>query len=123
LRPDSKPGRRPSSGRLRRYIEERIYVADPRLVLGDFSSRRFEQSFDEDDEDDDGSFADDHDDPGAKAWDDSALADDLRTRAAAVTSARIGHGGGGQAFIMTTTPHAAHLPMAEVGSQVAFIDE
>src|SRR4029079_5559639 len=82
-----------------RYTEERIYVGDPLLVLGDFKSRRFDQfgdDEDEDEEDDDpeDTLIEDDDDPGARAWDDSALADDLRTRAAAITSAQIGHGGG-----------------------------
>ena len=76
----------------------------------------------DDEEDDAGdTLIEDADDAGARAWDDSALADDVRTRGAAITSAQIGHGGGrGQPFMMTTTPQASHVYMSEVGSQVAF---
>jgi hypothetical protein len=114
-----------------RYSEERIYVGDPLLVLGEFSRRQFEPDDEGEDEDDEaiddaddaaGSADDDADDDaddGGADWDD-AREDDATERAEQITRACIRKGSGSKPFIVTTTPQAAHVYMSEVGGQTAY---
>ena len=116
-----------------RYFEERIYIGDPLLVLGEFSQRQFEsdeEDLDEDDLDDDdvtedadagesGDSADADGDSNRAMWDDSDRANELTTRAEQTTRACVQRGTGGKPFIITTTPQATHVYMADMGGQVA----
>ena len=122
-----------------RYFEERIYVGDPLLVLGEFSRRQFEPD-EEDDVDDvddmdagdltDAAEEDPLDDEDAPAdadadeldvsvWEVSGRDDELTTQAEQTTRACVQHGSGSKPFIITTMPQATHLYVADVGSQAA----
>jgi hypothetical protein len=115
-----------------RYFEERIYIGDPLLVLGEFTRRQFEaaeedeedvEDFDEDDHPDEPEAADDdvaaEDAIDAADWDDSDRANKLTTRAEQTTRACIQRGSGSKPFIVTTTPQATHVYVTEIGGQAA----
>jgi hypothetical protein len=113
-----------------RYFEERIYVGDPVLVLGNFTRGRSgdadDEEDDEDDEDEfDGTEAGDDEEPDAtdadeaaldEACNDDALVDDLSRRITAVTPSWVS-GGGGNPFIISTRLQAVDITEAEMGGQ------
>lgn len=98
-----------------RYTEARIYAGDPLLVLGRVTNRRFEPP--------------DPDEPpevvvppAPDPWTANfERADALAARAAALTPLEIGAGGRGEPLVLSTTSEAAHVAMAEMGSQAAFV--
>jgi len=104
-----------------RYSEERIYAGDPLLVLGEFSSNRFDRTA-PDDEDDEGLHAEAGDDVH-EGEGDSAEAlrrdDVLFDEARKVTRAVIARGSGARPFILTTTSQAQHIALTEAGSKAA----
>lgn len=119
-----------------RYFEERIYVGDPLLVLGEFTRRQFEPDVEEDEDDmDAGDLTDaaeedpldeedapedaDADKWDASVWEDSGRDDELTTQAEQTTRACVQRGSGRKPFIITTMPQATHLYVADVGSQAA----
>ena len=64
-----------------RYSEERIYVGDPLLVLGEFSRRQFESDLEDDDEEDD-----DVDDEAPEGEGDAATGDSEGNKATTRTT-------------------------------------
>ncbi|MEZ5417476.1 MAG: hypothetical protein R2708_09035 [Vicinamibacterales bacterium] len=112
-----------------RYTEARIYAGDPLMVLGQFDSGRFTPS-DDDDEDEDGSFAEDLADTSEDADGDLSphaweAANEERTttltrRGREVTKAWVTAGGSGQPLIVAATTAAHHAEMNELGSKAAF---
>jgi hypothetical protein len=121
-----------------RYLEERIYVGDPLLVLGEFHTGRFDAAADDDDVDDEpdldeqsagGDVSDidagDVADDGATAADDGGDGDEdddddaAALAAERVTSAWVARGAGTRPFIMTTTLQAVHVAMSDTGAQTA----
>jgi E3 ubiquitin ligase len=119
-----------------RYSEERIYVGDPLLVLGEFSRRQFEPLDEEEDEDeefengdaepssagepsDDSDDTDDGDDGGSYDWDELVRSREVTRLAEETTRACIQKGSTGKPFIMSTTKQDTHVYVNEVGSQAA----
>ncbi len=106
-----------------RYTEARIYAGDPLLVLGRVTNRRFEPR-DPDDEPDESDEMEASTDErsGGDAWTatDLARAEALTARAAAITPLEVAAGGRGEPLVLSTTSEAAHVAMAEMGSQAAF---
>ena len=103
-----------------RYFEERIYDDRPLVIAGEFTQGRFDQSSAaEDDEDEEPLEAVEPDE--ADAWSDDVISDELSTKAAETTRARIWRGTGKKPFIITTQLQAVHVAASEMGSQVAFV--
>jgi E3 Ubiquitin ligase len=116
-----------------RYSEERIYAGDPLLVLGEFSSGRFDEAADDDEDDEDaieeldeaagGDEAEDlegdESERAAERIEDLELEDRLMDAARTVTKATIAKGSGAQPFLFTTTPQADHVAMSSVGGSAA----
>lgn len=117
-----------------RYTEARIYAGDPLLAVGRVTNRRFEAPDldmppEEPDDADAPAVAVGPPRPAAAAerpaidaWTaaDEERSETLTTRAAALTPLEIGIGGRGEPLIVSTTSEAAHVAMAEMGSQAAF---
>jgi hypothetical protein len=102
-----------------RYTEERLYVGDPLLVLGEFRAHGADASDDEEDEDGE------TDQPKAPAreltedeqrWEQE---DALFAAAYHVTRAKIARGSGKRPFILTTTSQAQHVEFSEKGGLAA----
>lgn len=117
-----------------RYSEERMYAGDPLLVLGEFSSQRFNAGAagnDEDDEDEtdvdeaDVEAGEDDDDADSGGGDEDGDAGDVERddalfdKAQKVTRATIARGSGAQPFIVTTTSQAQHVALTAVGGSAA----
>ena len=101
-----------------RYSEERIYVGDPLLVLGEVRTHTFDAADDEVDEADAESAAStaepkDPDEVESEA-EDARNAERLAA-AQNVTRVTIGRGSGKQPLILTTTPQAQHIALSEKG--------
>ena len=106
-----------------RYSEERIYVGDPLLVLGEVRTHTFDAADDEVDEADAESAASaaepkDPDEVESEA-EDARNAERLAA-AQKVTRVTIGRGSGKQPLILTTTPQAEHIALGEKGGFAAY---
>ena len=117
-----------------RYTEARIYAGDPLLAVGRFTNRRFDAPDldappEEPEEPDEPAIAvvprrpaAAAERPSIDAWaaTDEERSEALTVRAARLTPLEIGLGGRGEPLILSTTSEAAHIAMAEMGSQAAF---
>ena len=102
-----------------RYYEERIYIGDPLLVLGNFWRGRFGDDEDEDDDDEpyEDEPAGDEDEAALdRAWNNDRLVDDLARRINAVTPSWVGSAPG-KPFIISTRLQALDIAEAEMGGK------
>ncbi len=109
-----------TSTSLYRYTEARIYAGDPLLVAGRVTNRRFEARDDDEEPEEPGDTVGGT--AAADAWTRTDLerCDALTARVAALTPLSIAAGGRDEPLILSTTSEAAHIAMAEMGSQAAF---